>query len=193
LPNKMELIKRKEIDMKLAKGVLAGIAIIIIFILLLAAVVSGKYDVEREITIMAPKVKVFDYVKYLKNQDNFSAWAKMDTNMKKEFRGTDGTVGFVSAWESANEEVGKGEQEIIKITDGERIDVELRFIAPFEATDNAYFATSGIDSASTLVKWGFNGEMPYPMNLMLLFMDMDEMLGPDLETGLENLKVILEK
>ena len=30
------------------------------------------------------------------------------------------------------------------------------------------------------------------MNIMLLFMDMDEMLGSDLETGLENLKQLLE-
>lgn len=31
------------------------------------------------------------------------------------------------------------------------------------------------------------------MNLMLLFMDMDKMLGPDLEKGLEKLKIVLEK
>ena len=51
----------------------------------------------------------------------------MDPDMKKTYRGTDGTVGFVSAWDSEKDDVGKGEQEIIKITDGERIDYELRF------------------------------------------------------------------
>jgi hypothetical protein len=35
--------------------------------------------------------------------------------------------------------------------------------------------------------------MPYPMNLMLLFMDMDGMLGKDLQQGLDNLKGVLEK
>jgi hypothetical protein len=34
--------------------------------------------------------------------------------------------------------------------------------------------------------------MAYPMNLMLPMMKMDEMIGKDLETGLANLKVILE-
>jgi hypothetical protein len=35
--------------------------------------------------------------------------------------------------------------------------------------------------------------MKYPMNLMLLFFNMDEMLGKDLNTGLTDLKTILEK
>jgi len=35
--------------------------------------------------------------------------------------------------------------------------------------------------------------MPYPMNLMLLFTDMEGMLGKDLSAGLGNLKAILEK
>lgn len=53
-------------------------------------------------------------------------------------------------------------------------------------------STEAIGNQATLVKWGFYGEMKYPMNLMLLFMDMDEMLGPDLEQGLNSLKGILE-
>jgi hypothetical protein len=36
----------------------------------------------------------------------------MDPDMKKTYRGTDGTVGFVSEWESNKKDVGTGEQEI---------------------------------------------------------------------------------
>ena len=52
--------------------------------------------------------------------------------MKIETHGTDGTPGFVSAWNSTSNEVGEGEQEIKKITEGERVDTELRFKRPFE-------------------------------------------------------------
>ena len=38
----------------------------------------------------------------------------MDRNVKKSFKGTDGTVGFVAAWDSDNKKVGKGEQEVKK-------------------------------------------------------------------------------
>jgi hypothetical protein len=35
--------------------------------------------------------------------------------------------------------------------------------------------------------------MAYPMNLMLLFMDMETMLGDQLQQGLNNLKGAMEK
>jgi hypothetical protein len=33
----------------------------------------------------------------------------MDPNAKMEYKGTDGTVGFISAWDSKIKYVGKGE------------------------------------------------------------------------------------
>ncbi len=53
-------------------------------------------------------------------------------------------------------------------------------------------AMEPITENQTRVQWGFDGRMPYPMNLMLLFVDMEEALGNDLETGLNKLKTILE-
>lgn len=179
--------------MRIVKKILIALAILIAIPLIVALFVKKEYAVEREITINKPKQEVFDYVKFLKNQDNYSKWAMMDPAMKKEYRGTDGTVGFVSAWDSNKKDVGKGEQEIKQITDGERIDFELRFLKPFEATDFAYMTTESSGDNQTKVKWGFNGKMNYPMNIMLVFMDMDKMLGQDLETGLTNLKTVLEK
>jgi hypothetical protein len=117
----------------------------------------------------------------------------MDPNMKKSYRGTDGTVGFVSAWESKIDSVGVGEQEIKKIIEGERVDFELRFIKPFEATEPAFMTTEAVSESQTKVKWGFSGHMDYPMNLMMLFMDFEKMIGDDLQTGLNNLKTVLEK
>lgn len=169
------------------------VAGIVIAIPLIAALfIKKEYTVERTIRINKPKSEVFNYVKYLKNQDNYSKWAKMDANMKKSYRGTDGTVGFVSAWESNTKEVGKGEQEIKKITEGERIDFELRFFEPFKSTEPAYMTTESISDNQTEVEWGFNGHMKYPMNLMFLFMDFEKMIGDDLETGLKSLKTELE-
>lgn len=178
--------------MKALKIILIGLASIIALVLVAAIFVDGNYAVEREVSINRSKSEVFDYLRFLRNQDEFSKWASMDPNMKKNFRGTDGTVGFVSAWDSESDEVGKGEQEIIAIVEGERIDYELRFFAPFESTDQAYMITESAGMNQTTVKWGINGKMAYPMNFMMLFMDMEEMLGADLSEGLNNLKVKLE-
>ncbi|HEY3371698.1 MAG TPA: SRPBCC family protein [Prolixibacteraceae bacterium] len=168
------------------------IALIIVAIpFIVALFVKKTYSVEREIMIARPSHVVFNYLKYLKNQDKFSKWASMDPKMKKEYRGIDGTVGFVSAWESQNKNVGKGEQEIKKINEGKRIDYELRFIKPFNSVAKAYMTCDQMSKNETIVNWGFDSKMNYPMNLMLLF-NMEKMIGNDLSTGLVTLKNQLE-
>lgn len=160
--------------------------------LIVAAFVEKSYDVEREVVINKPLDEVFTYIKYLKNQNFYSKWAQMDPDMIKTYRGTDGEVGFVSAWNSQNEDVGQGEQEIIAIEEGRRIDFELRFIKPFESTEPAFMVTESINTNTTKVIWGFSGHMDYPMNLMLLMIDFEQMIGDDLQTGLNNLKALQE-
>ncbi|MEO8794336.1 MAG: SRPBCC family protein [Daejeonella sp.] len=179
--------------MKILKYILIGIVTLVIFVLLAGLVLKKDYSVEREITVNRPKNVVFDYIKYLKNQNNYSKWANIDPNMTKTYEGTDATVGFVSAWDSDNDDVGKGEQEIKKITEGDRVDYEIRFIEPFESKSSAYMITDSVASNKTKVKWGFNGHMNYPTNLMLIFMDFNKMIGDDLDTGLKNLKSELEE
>ena len=180
-------------QMKTLRKILIVIAIVIAIPLVVALFLPKEYAVEKQIVINKPNGEVFNYIKYLKNQNNFSKWATMDPAMKKSYRGTDGAVGFVSAWESQDDEVGTGEQEIIKITEGERIDYELRFIKPFEAQEPAFMTTQAVSPTQTRVSWGFSGKMAYPLNIMMLFYDMEEMIGADLDYGLTRLKTILEK
>ena len=130
-------------------GIIAATIVGLILLFLIGiSFVPGEYHVERKVTINKSKSEVFDYVKHLKNQNNYSTWATADPNMKKEYKGTDGTIGFVSAWDSEVEEVGKGEQEIIGIDEGNRIDFEIRFVKPFEQTDNAYMLTSEVEGGN---------------------------------------------
>jgi uncharacterized protein YndB with AHSA1/START domain len=174
------------------KKIVLALAVIIALPLIAALFLKTHYSVVRSITIERPNAQVFDYIKHLKNQDNFSKWAMMDPDMKKTYRGEDGMAGFVSAWASENPDVGVGEQEIIKITPNERVDFELRFLSPFEATEPAYMSTKSASDTSTQVDWGFSGHMDYPMNLMLVVMDFETMIGNDLQEGLNNLKQVLE-
>lgn len=53
--------------------------------------------------------------------------------------------------------------------------------------------TESAGAEQTKVKWVFYGTMPYPMNLMTVMMNMDETIGDDLNTGLKNLKIFVEK
>lgn len=179
--------------MSILVTILIVIVSIVVLILLIALFVKKDYSILREITINRSKQDVFNYLKYLKNQDNYSVWVMMDPGMKREFKGVDGTAGFLSAWESDNKKVGKGEQQIMKIKEGERLDLHLHFIKPFEGHADAYMTTKATDNNQTKVQWGLNSKMAYPMNFMLLFMNMEKLIGKDLETGLTNLKTVLEK
>ena len=180
--------------MKILIGIIIVLVGIIVLFLIIGLFVKKDYSVGKEIVVNKPKTAVFEYLKFLKNQNKFSIWASMDPNMKTVFKGTDGTVGFVSAWESNNNKnVGKGEQEILKIVDGERIDYDIRFLKPFKSTSWAYITTAAVNDNQTKVHWGFTGKMKYPSNLTMLFMNMEKLVGGDLEKGLQNLKAILEK
>lgn len=180
------------VQMKTLKTILIVLLIIILIPLVTAIFVKKGYAVERDIVINKPKSEVFDYIKYLKNQSDYSKWSSLDPDMKTEFRGVDGTVGFVSAWESEQDNVGKGEQEITGIVEGQRVDYEVRFLEPFESKSPAYLITDSIGQDQTRVTWGFSGKMQYPFNLMNLFVNMEEALGEDFELGLYNMKAIME-
>ena len=178
--------------MKILKIVVIIVVVLIAIPLILGLFAKKDYTVSREVVINKPTAEVFEYVKYLKNQDYYNKWTMADPNMKKDFTGLDGTIGFIYAWESEDNNVGKGEMEIKGITANERIDTETRFEEPFEGTAQINMTTESISEDQTKVKWTFDSEMGYPMNAMLIFMDMDDVLGPDLETSLNTLKNILE-
>lgn len=169
--------------------VLIIIAAIIVLPLIIALFIPKDYRIERSIIIDKQKHEVFDYIKYIKNQDEYSKWNMTDPNMKKEFRGTDGTVGFVYGW-NGNKQAGEGEQEITGITDGERVTTEIRFKRPMQNVGHIYMNTEAHSDNSTKVTWGMMGKSPYPMNLMTAM--LKGVLGKDLQISLNNLKALLE-
>jgi uncharacterized protein YndB with AHSA1/START domain len=171
--------------------ILVGIGVLIGVVLIVAAFMKKEYTIEREITINKPKAEVFNYVKHLKNQDHYSKWVMTDPAMKKDFKGQDGTPGFVYAWDSKMKNAGKGEQEIKGISEGERVDIEIRFERPMQSIATTPIVTEAISENETRVRWSMNGKNNYPLNIMNLF--IDGMLGKDMETSLTTLKGILEK
>lgn len=179
--------------MKVLK-IVGFIILLIIAVPLVAALFTQKdVVVMREVTINQPRDKVFEYVKYLKNQQNYSVWDTIDPNMERSYSGTDGEVGFVYSWKSQNPEVGIGEQEILAIEPEKRIEYALRFKEPFEGISDVYLEFESLNESKTKVKWAFEERYDYPKNILLWIIDLDQMLGQNFEDGLNNLKNIMEK
>src|SRR5690554_6372374 len=99
----METLKKIEIEL------LIRIAIPLI----VALFVPNESTSEGQIVINKSKQEVFNYIKYVKNQDNFGVWQLTDPDMKTTSEGVDGTVGFKYSWDS--EKLGKGAQIITNI------------------------------------------------------------------------------
>ena len=120
--------------MNIAITILLGIVGFIALLLIIALFLKKEHYVKREIVINAPTQKVFDFLKLLKNQDKFNKWAKTDPNRKWEYKGTDGTVGFIIAW-NGNKNAGEGEKEIMNLIEGKRIETQIRFVKPMSMTN----------------------------------------------------------
>lgn len=169
----------------------AIVAVIALVIAVLGAIAPTNLHVTREVVIDKPKDVVFSDLKLVKNHDHWSPWFKLDPNMTKEYRGEDGTVGFVSGW-SGNDQVGVGEQEITKIAEGERIDFELRFKKPMEDTNTAYLITEAVGENMTKVTWGLQGKTPFPGSVFCMVMNLRQTLAAQFDEGLGMLKKRLE-
>ena len=179
--------------MKIIKYIVVALGILLAALLLMGVFLPKEYTVSRQISINRSKLEVFDYVRMLKNQHDYSVWWKMDPNQVTTYTGEDGTVGFIVAWQSELDSVGSGEEEIVAIQEGERIEYALRFKEPFESNATSNMIFTATNSNSTTLTWNFKGDMSYPFNLMQLFMSMEDMLGSDIQQGLNNVKAILEK
>ncbi|HMK16924.1 MAG TPA: SRPBCC family protein [Chitinophagaceae bacterium] len=164
---------------------------IIALLLIIALFMKKEHYVNREIIINVPRQKVFDFLKLLKNQDQFNKWATADKiNRKEEFKGTDGTEGFIYSW-SGDKSAGQGEKEIKKIIEGERIETEIRFVKPMRVSAGVIFETESLSENQTKVNLINTGTLKYPLNIMI---PMAEKKFPkDMDASLSTLKNILEK
>jgi len=167
--------------------VLAGI---IALLLIIALFMKKEHYVNREIIINAPLQKVFDFLRLLKNQEEFNKYAQTDADRKKEFKGTDGTVGFIYAW-SGNKDAGEGEKEIINIVEGRRIETEIRFVKPMRVTASVIMETESISDNQTRVNLINAGTLKYPLNIMIPMAEKN--FAKDMDSSLVSLKNILEK
>jgi len=176
--------------MRIVKKIVFGFLALIVLLLVVALFIPKDYTVSVSTTINQPKAVVFDYVKLIKNQEEYSVWVMQDPNVVMKYTGTDGTVGFKAAWNSKDDNVGEGSQQITKITD-DRIDVDLHFERPMKGEAKAATFVESIAGNQTKITNEFYGHSDYPMNLMSL---IGKKFITDAQTqNLANLKKILEE
>ena len=93
------------------------------------------------------------------------------------------------AWDG--EISGKGSMTVSEIVPNEKMVYELSFIEPWVMSSVGGFNYSQ-EGEMVEVVWYDEGNIPFTQRPMMLFMDLEEMMGPQFEEGLENIKEICE-
>ena len=163
--------------------------LLIVFVLVAGLFIKKDYHLERSIVINAPKEKIWENVHTLANINKWNPWLKKDPNTKGSYEGQDGTVGAVYRWES--KEVGTGSQTLTKLDAPSRTESHLHFIKPFEGEAEVFMDLKE-EGNGTKVNWGFDTHYSYPKNVMLLFVNMDKVMGESYDDGLNQLKALSE-
>lgn len=147
--------------------------------------------VVQSIVVNKPSSVVFNFLKYARNQEQFSVWNMKDPNKETKTEGDDGTLGFTYAWNSKDKSVGVGSQTISKIVEGQSIEYKLNFEKPMKNTGDSKFVMEAISENETKVSWEFRGPTKFPMSLFSGL--ISKMLGKDMTQSLSNLKTKLEQ
>lgn len=170
--------------------VLLGLVALVLVLGVVVAVQPADYHVERSKTVAAPAEVTYALMSNFDRYNEWSPWAELDPNMKVTTTGKPGEAGYKYAW-SGNDEVGSGEMTVAKAEANQRIDIDLHFITPFEATAKTSYILKA-DGAGTQVTWVMDGKNDFMGKAFGLFMDMQGMIEKDFDKGLAKLATVVE-
>ncbi|MEO5987466.1 MAG: SRPBCC family protein [Candidatus Eisenbacteria bacterium] len=175
--------------------VLIGVAGLLVLFVAVVATRPSAYRVERKLEVAAPADLVFgvlnDLHQFARIFVLFGApLEQQDPNMEKIFEGPAAGVGQSYAWKG-NRDVGKGRMTIDESVVGQKVGIKLEFVEPMKSTASCVLTLAGTPTGS-FVTWSMEGHHNLIGKAFGMFMDMDKMLGTDLEKGLAQLKSVAE-
>lgn len=179
--------------MRLLKTLIFSLLVLLLVLIVSHFLGPKTYHLKRSITLEADAATVWDNVDTFEDMEQWEPWGQDDPDNVTTIHGTDGEVGTYSRWEGPK--TGVGEQRIEAVDPGRRIDTHIDFIEPWymAGQSEAYIEVEEITEGTTKVTWGMTGENSFPSRSFALIpnMDLDAMVGPMYEQGLELLRGVV--
>lgn len=175
--------------MKFIKIIFLIVIVVGISFFVVGMFLPKTYSVSRSTIIKAPDSLVFKNVADFNNFLKWNPWTKMEPAAKVEISGTPLQAGHL--WEWKGKETGEGQMELDKIQAPKSVDFVLTFTKPFQSVAQTNFTFEPV-AEGTKVTWRMNGESNSTVEKWM-YLNMDNMLGKDFESGLKNLKELSEK
>ena len=164
------------------------IAGIIILVLIIAALLPSKYNVEISAIIKRPRKEVMDKVGDFNYFSKWNPWQQMEPSASYKITGTPKTPGAQYNWKG--KKIGEG-RYILTGIDDKHIHYDLEFLKPMKARskDNWLFEDWG--TSETKVTWQNAGDLPYPVG-RLIGVAINKNLHKQFTQGLNNLRKLCE-
>ncbi|MDA9775800.1 SRPBCC family protein [Flavobacteriales bacterium] len=180
--------------MKFLKGLLITLIALFAVYVLLSFFLPSNTHVERNVEINAPAGTVWSKISVFKNWEAWSPWIENDSSINNVYTGTDGDLGSKMSWTSDSS--GVGFMEILESVPNEKLVAILAFTEPWESSSEDTFILTEKDGKTT-VSWSDHMEINFWARPIMFAMGMntdkmDEMMGPDFEKGLANIKKLSE-
>ncbi len=170
------------------KKIILILAGIIIALALIGFLLPRNAHVERSIRIDRPASMVYATVNSFALFPQWSPWQHLDSNMVQTSEGPREGVGAKLTW-SGNDKIGTGTQLITASIPNQSVRSDLSFGAM--GTSKAALILAAAGSATT-VKWTLDSDMGFGPIGRYFGLLMDSMVGKDFDSGLRNLKSLVE-
>ncbi|MEJ5994321.1 SRPBCC family protein [Pedobacter sp. Du54] len=163
---------------------------IIVLVLAIIIVVGGMflpktYTVSRTTAINASDSVVYKNIADFNEFYKWNPWARQEPTAKIKVSGPVAAPAHLYEWEG--KETGQGYMKIKSVEPNKMVDIELKFLKPFESMADTRFDITP-DGSGSKVTWTMSGENNLMSKWMGVFMSMDSMIGKDFENGLTYLK-----
>lgn len=168
--------------------------IVLVIVLALVIGVGGmllprEVTIARTIDVNTPADQVFPHLNAMQAIAAWSPWLDRDPNVQLTYSGPDVGVGNKLQWASDHPQVGNGTQEITASEPGKHVTTALDFGEMGVA--KAQFILNESSGVTTVI-WTLDTDMGAgPIGRWMGLM-MDRWVDGDHETGLQNLKTLVE-
>jgi effector-binding domain-containing protein len=183
--------------MRFLKALFVLVLVLAAAVVAIAFVLPDSAHVERTILVERPASQVFAVLDSFRRYNEWSPWTARDPHAQYTISGPASGVGARQSWRGDPRTVGSGSQQIIQSTPDSAVTMALDFGGRGAAT--AHFLLQPQDRG-TRVTWALDTTAPLRLdgnfldNLIGRYIGlfMDRMVGSDFETGLRQLKTLVE-
>lgn len=170
-----------------------GVLLLVVGLGILVAIASRRpdtFEVSRAVSIKALPERIFPLINDMRAFNAWNPFAKSDPDMKLVYSGPQAGPGANIAFGPGKG--GKGTLTIVEATAPGQVVMRLDMDEPIEAHNRIDFVLQSQGDA-TRVSWSMKGSTPLIAKVIHTVIDMDRMVGGQMQTGLADLKAIAEK